>query len=171
MFRNARVRGSIPAGSVTLYSYDGTNRTSLFSFTTGTGLGDLLNLSDESPRESLALTFRLTRGAALSGPTGSGWQLRALPAVERQQIIVAPLNCFDVEQDRAGVRRGGEGSSLARLTALLDAVAGGQVVTMQDLNTGERFAVQVEDVQFTQTTPPANGEGFGGVIQLRARTV
>jgi len=171
MFRDARVRGDIPDGTVNLFTFDGTNRVLVSTFTDASGIGGAVTLPDVEPQEALGLTIRLGRGSAEVGPTISGWQLRALPAVERKQVLVIPLYCFDVESDKAGVRRGGRGQAMERFTALLDAVDNGRVVILQDFNTGEELSVQVEDVQFTQVAAPATGEGFGGVIQLRARTV
>ena len=170
VFRNVRLRGSIPGGSITVYQWDGTTRTALATIIPGLRIGDLLETSP-APTGQMGLTLRLLPDGA-DAPVITGWQLRALPAVERSQLIVVPLMCFDRETDSRGNLTGGDGSALARYRALVDAVGGGEIVTYQDLNTGERHAVQVEDIQFTSTAPPNKTEsGFGGFIQVRMRTV
>jgi hypothetical protein len=173
MFRNARLRGSITGGTATLFTYDGTNRNSLFTYSQNTDFGELLNLPTETPRASLGLTIQFTRDGSDTtvGPVLSGWQIRALPAVERAQILIVPLSCFDIERDQFGNTAGGEGTAMMRLTALLDAVKDGQLVTYQNLNTGERLTVQVEDVQFRQSGPSIRTEGFGGLLTVRLRSV
>jgi hypothetical protein len=170
VFRNVRIRGDVDGGTVTVYQWDGTTRVSLATLDGATNLANLLE-TDPEPTGQLGLTLRLTPDGS-DAPTLTGWQLRALPAVERSQLIVVPLMCFDRETDQFGNLTGTEGSALARYRALVDAVGGGQIVTYQDLNTGERHAVQVEDIQFTQTASAKNTEsGFGGFIQVRMRTV
>jgi hypothetical protein len=179
MFRSLRVRGSIDGGGLIVWSAaDGAERT-VQTLTTETGFGEVLPLALDDPVERCGLIFEFRRGGSGSfsgaatddGPVLSGWQLRAMPAVERQQVLVVPLACFDVETDKIGNRVGGEGQALARFQALVDAVDGGSVVTYQDLNTGERLTVVVEDLQFRQTTPAGQHEGFGGIINVRLRTV
>jgi len=170
VFRNIRLRGSVPGGTIGVYQWDGTTRTPIAAIGAAATIDDLLETTP-NPVGQLGLTLRLTPSGS-NAPTVTGWQLRALPAVERSQLVVVPLMCFDRETDSAGNTTGTEGSALARYRALVDAVGGGQIVTYQDLNTGERLAVQVEDIQFTQTAPPRNTEsGFGGFIQVRMRTV
>jgi hypothetical protein len=48
----------------------------------------------------------------------------------------------------------------------------GDIVTYQDLTTGESRQVQIESVQLINTTPPDKEQsGFGGVLQITIRTV
>ncbi len=48
----------------------------------------------------------------------------------------------------------------------------GDVVTWQDLTTGESRQVVVEEISFTRMTPPDKRfDGFGGVIEITIRTV
>ncbi len=48
----------------------------------------------------------------------------------------------------------------------------GDVITWQDLQTGESRQVVVEQVTFTRQTPPDRGfSGYGGIIDILIRTV
>jgi hypothetical protein len=48
----------------------------------------------------------------------------------------------------------------------------GDVVTWQDLTTGESRQCIIEQISFTRLTPPDRGfTGYGGVIEMTIRTV
>jgi hypothetical protein len=68
---------------------------------------------------------------------------------------------------------GFEGYALARLQALEQLEAQGQTLIIQDFTAGgEPTEAVVEQVTFTRTAPPQAGfSGYGGVIQIVARTV
>jgi hypothetical protein len=67
---------------------------------------------------------------------------------------------------------GYEGSSLQRLQILENIEEGGDVVTWQDLTTGETRQVIIEQISFTRMTPPDRRfDGFGGIIEVTIRTV
>jgi hypothetical protein len=117
--------------------------------------------------------LELTRDSSdnTKGPIIQGWQIRALPAVTRAELLRIQLSCFDFERDQYGVLKGYDGSALARWQALRDTVNYGPTVRLQDLNTLETLIVVVEELSFSQIAPPTDGSGFGGVISLTARTV
>jgi len=78
--------------------------------------------------------------------------------------------------DRNGVRynvvTGYEGRAMDRIQLLEDIEESGDVVTWQDLSTGETRQAVIEQVSFTRGTPPDKGfSGFGGIIQVTIRTV
>jgi hypothetical protein len=53
-----------------------------------------------------------------------------------------------------------------------DIEANGDVVTWQDLTTGESRQAVIEQVTFTRLTPPDKRfDGFGGILQITIRTV
>jgi len=56
---------------------------------------------------------------------------------------------------------------------LLEDIEGnGDVITWQDLTTGESRQAVIEQVTFTRLTPPDKRfDGFGGVLQITIRTV
>jgi hypothetical protein len=148
---------------------------------TTVGLADASSNLDQSfsigypvtPQQQLAVRLELTRDSSdnTKGPIIQGWQIRALPAVTRAELLRIQLSCFDFERDQYGVLKGYDGSALARWQALRDTVNYGPTVRLQDLNTLETLIVVVEELSFSQIAPPTDGSGFGGVISLTARTV
>jgi hypothetical protein len=83
-----------------------------------------------------------------------------------------PVYCFDVETDRYNVQVGYEGKAQARLIALEELEENGDVLTWQDLTTGESRQVIIEQISFTRMTPPDKRfDGFGGVVEITIRTV
>ena len=119
--------------------------------------------------------FRLYRNAttATLGATMSGYSVKALPTPTRARVIQFPLFCFDSERDRLKNIMGFEGYSLARLQALEQKEAQGETIIIQDFTAGgEPIEAVIEQVTFTRTTPPnGNFTGWGGIIQITARTV
>ena len=126
-----------------------------------------------TPQQQLAVRLEMARDATdnTKGPIIQGWQIRALPAVTRAELLRLQLSCFDFERDQYGVLKGYTGSALARWQALRDTVNYGPTVRIQDLNTNEMLTVVVEELSFTQIAPPTDGSGFGGVISATVRTV
>ncbi len=100
------------------------------------------------------------------------YQAKATIATPRQRVMKFPVYCFDIETDRYNVVSGYEGKALARLQLLEGVEENGDVVTWQDLTTGESRQVVVEEISFTRMTPPDKRfDGFGGVIEITIRTV
>jgi len=125
-------------------------------------------------QDSLALRFVLYRDADDStvGPVFKGYQLKAVPASPRQRIIKVPLLNYDTETDKYNSTIGYEGRAKDRLLALESAEANGDVVSWQDFRTGEIQQCLIEEVMFTDITPPDKRlTGFGGIISLTIRTV
>lgn len=148
---------------------------------TSVGVADAQSDLDQSfsvgyptvPQQQLAVRLEMTRDAtdATKGPVLQGWQMRALPAVSRAELLRIQLSCFDFERDQYGLLKGYVGSALARWQALRDTVNYGPSVRLQDLNTGEVLTVVVEELSFIQVAPPTDGSGFGGAISMTVRTV
>ena len=98
--------------------------------------------------------------------------MKAVPASPRERIVKIPLLNYDTESDKYNSTVGFEGRAYIRLAALEDAEAAGDIVTWQDFRTGEIQQCLIEEVLFTDTTPPDKKlTGFGGVISLTIRTV
>ena len=56
--------------------------------------------------------------------------------------------------------------------ALEDVEEGGDIVTWQDLTTGESRQVQIEQISYSRKTPPDKRfDGNGGIINIVVRTV
>ncbi len=119
--------------------------------------------------------FRLNRNdtSATTGAVIYGYSVKALPTPTRARVIQIPLFCFDQETDRNKQIIGYQGYALARLQALEQMEAQGETLIIQDFTAGgEPIEAVVEQVTFTRTTPPnSNFSGYGGIIQVVARTV
>ena len=90
----------------------------------------------------------------------------------RTQTELKGVRCFDVETDRFNTVVGYEGRAYARIQLLEEIEKTGDVLTWQDLTTGESQQAVIEQVTFTRMTPPDKRfDGFGGVIEITVRTV
>jgi hypothetical protein len=99
-------------------------------------------------------------------------QIKATIATPRQRVIKFPVYCFDVETDKYNVMVGYLGRAFDRLSELEIIEENGDVVTWQDLTTGEFRQAVIEQINFTRLTPPDRGfSGYGGVVEITIRTV
>ena len=127
-----------------------------------------------SAQEYVAYKFILARDAVTTslGPIFKGYQVKATIATPRQRVIQFPVYCFDVETDRFNTVVGYEGRAFERIQRLEDIEEFGDVLTWQDLNTGESRQAVIEKISFTRMTPPDKRfDGFGGVLIIQVRTV
>lgn len=119
--------------------------------------------------------FRLNRNTtdATTGAVVYGYSVKALPTPTRARVIQIPVFCFDSERDRNKNIMGFPGYALGRLQALEAMEAQGETIIIQDFTAdGEPIEAVIEQVSFTRTTPPnGNYSGYGGIIQIIARTV
>jgi hypothetical protein len=130
--------------------------------------------SPATAQEYVAYKFIMFRDATdtTKGPTFKGYQAKATIATPRQRILRFPVYCFDVETDRYNTVVGYEGRAFGRIQALEDVEQTGDVLTWQDLSTGESRQAVIEQVTFTRMTPPDKRfDGFGGVLEITIRTV
>jgi hypothetical protein len=130
--------------------------------------------SPSTAQEYVAYKFIIYRDATTTstGPIFKGYQAKATIATPRQRIMKFPVYCFDVETDRYNVQVGYEGRAQTRLLTLEGLEENGDVLTWQDLTTGEQRQVVIEQISFTRMTPPDKRfDGFGGVIDIVVRTV
>lgn len=133
-------------------------------------------------QEWFQLKFVLHRDGVLTntGPTLNGYQLRALPGVNRQVIIEVPFLCMDHETDRYGVLHGYDGYAFQRLQAVEALAASGNLVLLQDLNYNTGNLVVVDDYKFEQQSPELaktssagrqDSNAHGGYIILQCRVI
>lgn len=119
--------------------------------------------------------FRLNRNdtTATTGAVIYGYSVKALPTPTRARVIQIPVFCFDSERDRNKNLMGFQGYALGRLQALEAMEAQGETIIIQDFTAdGEPIEAVIEQVSFTRTTPPnGNYSGYGGILQIVARTV
>lgn len=124
--------------------------------------------------EYLGFRFTIDRDAASPtvGPTFTGYQLKALPAIARQRLIQFPVFVYDLEEDPQGNKVGYEGSAFDRLTALEAIEAAGDTIRVTDFRTGETFVALIEEITFIGRTPTDKRfSGFGGIANVTMRTV
>ena len=174
-FKRLLGRGEFEYGSMTLETVDknGTEY-DLISYSATVDPVEITTNQPADAQEYIGYKFILYRDATdtTKGPTFKGYQGKATIATPRQRIIQFPVFNYDTETDRYNVQTGYEGRSLDRLAALEAVEANGDVVTWQDLTTGESRQVVIEKISFTRETPPDKRfSGFGGVITMTIRTV
>lgn len=106
-----------------------------------------------------------------SSPVLESWAIRAVPAIERTELVRLPLLAFDDEKDSRGIQIGTRGSAQGRYSELMRRVGQGRVVSMVNLNTDAVDQVVVDDASFRQTGKESRGSVFGGVIDIVARVL
>ena len=164
-------------GDIEVYKIGPTADTIITTLYEGTGTTADINLTNEyadaSPDASFKIVMNRNSTDATTGPVVVGVAVKALPTPTRARIIQIPLFCYDKETDRTGNIIGYEGYAKERLLALETIEAMGETVILQDFNAGgDPFEVIIDQVTFTRSTPSnRNYTGFGGIIQVIARTV
>jgi hypothetical protein len=174
-FKRIVARGEFTSGSMTISTIDSTNHQyDLINYDTIVGSPEVTITQPSGAQDSVGLRFTLYRNTDTisSGPVFHGYQLKAVPATPRSRLITIPLMNFDTETDKYNSTIGYEGRAIERLAALENAESAGDVVTWQDFRTGELAQCLIEEVKFTDITPPDKRlTGYGGIITLTIRTV
>ena len=104
-------------------------------------------------------------------PIVESWTLRAVPSIERTELVRIPLAVFDDEADSRGQQMGGQGTALARYEALVQRAGQGRPLSLVNLNTGDESTIVVDELSFRRTGKASKGSGFGGVIDIVARVL
>ena len=174
-FKRLVARGDFEYGSMTLETVtaDGTEY-DVVSYDASVPPVEVTTSNPQEAQEFLAYKFILYRDAddASRGPVMKGYQAKATIATPRQRVMRFPVYCYDVETDRYNVQVGYEGRAFDRIGQLESVEENGDVVTWQDLTTGESRQAVIEQISFTRLTPPDRGfTGYGGVIDITIRTV
>jgi hypothetical protein len=174
-FKRLIGRGDFTFGSMSLNTVasDGTEF-DIISYDVSVPPVEVTTSQPAGSQEFIAYKFVLTRDGtdATKGPTFKGYQAKATFATPRQRIIKFPVFCYDVETDKYNVMVGYEGRANDRISELEAIEENGDVVTWQDLQTGENRQVVIEQITFTRMTPPDRGfSGYGGTLDILVRTV
>jgi len=174
-FKRLVARGDYTYGSMTLETVtaDGTEY-DVVSYDSSVPPVEVTTSNPQEAQEYLAYKFILYRDGsdATKGPIMEGYQAKATIATPRQRVMRFPVYCYDVETDRYNVQVGYEGRAFDRIAQLESVEENGDVVTWQDLTTGESRQAVIEQISFTRLTPPDRGfTGYGGVIDITIRTV
>ena len=178
-YKRLIARGTFTSGEFTLSSLatsaSGTEtQYDHISYNSGVDAVEVTTSQPEVAQEFLAYKFTLNRDATdtTAGPIFKGYQAKATIATPRQRMIKFPVYCFDIETDRFNTVVGYEGRAYARMQLLEEIEKTGDVLTWQDLTTGESQQAVIQEVTFTRMTPPDKRfDGFGGVIEITIRTV
>jgi hypothetical protein len=178
-WKRIRVRTSndLAGGDIEIYKIGPTSDTVITTLYEGNSTTADIDLGDAyiqaGPDASFKLSLTRNSTDATTGPVVVGIAVKALPTPTRARVLQIPLFCYDRETDKTGNMIGYEGYSRERLNALETIEANGQTVILQDFNQGgEPTEVIIDQVTFTRSTPAnRNYTGFGGIIQLIARTV
>ena len=174
-FKRLLARGNFDNGSLVLETVDKDGvEYDHITYEAGVTAVEVGTSNPDTAQEYVAYKFILNRDATTTsaGPIFKGYQAKATIATPRQRVMRFPVYCFDIETDRYNVISGYEGKALQRLQSLENVEEGGDVVTWQDLTTGESRQVVIEQISFTRMTPPDKRfDGFGGVIEITIRTV
>jgi hypothetical protein len=174
-FKRLIGRGDFTYGSMTLETVDadGTEY-DLVSYDASVSPVEVTTSQPAGSQEYLGYKFILYRDGTTNtlGPIFKGYQAKATIATPRQRVIKFPVFCYDVETDKYNVMVGYEGRAKDRIATLENIEQNGDVVTWQDLQTGESRQVVIEQITFTRQTPPDRGfSGYGGIIDILIRTV
>jgi hypothetical protein len=174
-FKRLLGRGDFTFGSLTMETVDRNNTEyDHITYESGVSSVEVTTSQPTSAQEYVAYKFLFNRDATdtTKGPTFKGYQAKATIATPRQRVLKFSVFCFDEETDRYNVMIGYEGRSFERLSALEDIEENGDIVTWQDLTTGELRQVQIEQVSYSRKTPPDKRfDGNGGIIDIVVRTV
>ena len=178
-YKRLIARGTFTSGDFTLSSLvteASGNETQYnhISYNIGVPPVEVTTTQPEVAQEFLAYKFTFDRDTTTTtaGPIFKGYQAKATIATPRQRIIQFPVFCFDIETDRFNTVVGYEGRAYARMQLLEEIEKTGDVLTWQDLTTGESQQAVIQQVTFTRMTPPDKRfDGFGGVINITIRTV
>ena len=174
-FKRLLGRGDFTYGSMSLNTVDENGVVyDVISYDASVGSPEVTTSSPATAQEYLAYKFVMFRDGTdpSKGPQFKGYQAKATIATPRQRVMQFPVYCYDIETDRYNVLLGYEGRAFDKIRLMEDIEANGDVVTWQDLTTGESRQAVIEQVTFTRLTPPDKRfDGFGGILQITIRTV
>lgn len=174
-YKRLVARGNFDYGSMTLETVDANGvEYDHISYDSSVPPVEVSTNQPQEAQEYVAYKFIFYRDDvdASKGPIMKGYQAKATIATPRQRVMRFPVYCYDVETDRYNVQIGYEGRAFDRISQLESIEENGDVVTWQDLTTGESRQCVIEQVSFTRLTPPDRGfTGYGGVIDITIRTV
>jgi hypothetical protein len=173
-FKFLKVRGDLDGGNIDVNTITSKEvDTFLYNVTAETTNLDLGIARPNGAQEYLAFKFTLNRDDAdnTSGAVMSGYQIKALPAIEKQRLIQFPLYCYDVEMDKYNNIVGSEDDrAFDRISELESIEKTGNIVTVQDFRTNETYSALIEEIRFFSATPPSERfNGFGGKLLLTVR--
>ena len=133
-----------------------------------------LNAAAPGTATDLYLAFNLLSDADCGCSARlTGYQVRAVPAPQKTELLRVPLLMFDWEVDKQGARYGRVGNAYTKFVALKQMEQLGATVGFTDHSTGEVKEVYVEEVTYQRLNQPSLGKrgGSGGICTVLLRTV
>jgi hypothetical protein len=175
IFKLLQARVNTFNGGLYVDSIDaGNNYYRIGTFSQGSNVPEVNISYPQASQEYLGFQFTLTRSTTdvSKGPLFTGYQIKALPAIPRQELIQYPLSCFDHESDHFGVEIGFEGSAYDRMSQLKAVENVGDTIRVEDFRTGESYLGLIEELDFVNKTPSDKRfSGYGGTLLVTIRTV
>jgi hypothetical protein len=172
-YKRIRARGLFTSGSMDINTLDSEgNEYAVFTYNEDLGSPEVSTPNPTGAQELLSYKFILNRDTinTKSGPTFKGYQAKALPATPRQRLVVLPLFCYDVENDRFNNQVGYEGRAIDRIAELETLEAAGDEVFFQDFTTEQSGTCVIQRITFERTTSPDRRfSGFGGTMVVIIR--
>ena len=167
------------AGSVTAYASvtgEGAPSSWTQSLTiTGSTPDDVGTLGSvaTNPVSQLFIAVKLTAPVSRTDtPSLIGYQIRAIPAPARTELVSVPIMNFDYEVDRTGARYGKLGGAYARFKLLKALEQATALVQFRDFTTGELVSAYIERVSYARTNPPTRQvSGNGGIVTVLMRII
>lgn len=173
--RGVFTSGDFTMASIATSAYGTETEYDHISYNVGVPAVEVTTSQPESAQEFLAYKFTFARDTTdtTTGPTFKGYQAKATIATPRQRLFKISVWCYDVESDKFNAPIGYEGRVKDRIDLLENSIEGsGDVLTYQNLNTGESRQALIESVTFTGMTAPSKRfKGEGGIIDILLRTV
>jgi hypothetical protein len=174
-FKRLLGRGDFSKGSLTIETVDKDGvEYDHITYTSTVPSTEVTTSQPSSAQEYVAFKFLFNRDTTTTstGPIFKGYQAKATIATPRQRQMKFSVYNFDEETDRYNVVIGYSGRAFDRLSRLEDIEENGDIVTWQDLTTGELRQVAIEQITYSRMTPPdKDSGGDGGIIDIVVRTV
>lgn len=162
-------------GSLVVQSVDANgNVYGLGSFSEGQAVNQIGIGYPTGAQQYLGFQFTFSRYSvdATTGPTFTGYQVKALPAVPRQYLIQYPCSLFDSESDKYGNKAGYDGAAYNRLQAIQQIESAGDTIKVEDFRTGQVLTGIIEETDFINKTPSDKRySGYGGLLLITIRTI
>jgi hypothetical protein len=177
IFQYLKVSNLTTGGTIATYWRDENNALSeepIFTWDTSEIRVVNMEASDGQPHPWVSYRFYLNRSSTNNtvSPTLLNYQIKANPSGVKQRIIQLPLLAMQYEKGTNGMTI--ERDVWTRLRTLEEAEENGSVVVFQDLNTGERRLVLIEEVRFISRnigSTPQQKKNKGGILIVQLRTV
>lgn len=158
------------SSSITISYIDKLN-TAVELYTLSSTNGNRENNLTIDPQEFIQLKFTLT-SSGTSSPALYGYQLKALPAAKRQRLIQYPVFNMDTQTDRYNNQLGYTGRAYTAIVELEQIEEDGDTISVTDYRTGETFNAMIEEISYTNETPPDRaGDNFGGKLLITVRKI